>query len=128
MKVGHSLIVFDAIFHSHSLSFYFLVLGIYVGEFGIYTFFFAFGTQVLYIFPFFSPIEHNNNLIIDDNTHIITLSAFFVLFLSTWMVPQEYNVPMSIGNVRTCTMQGFLGNLFFLLSSGSNSSLAVACK
>jgi hypothetical protein len=25
-------------------------------------------------------------------------------------------------------MQGFLGNLFFLLSAGSNSSLAVACK
>jgi len=53
-------------------------------------------------------------------------SAFFVQFMSTWMVPSFIEVSLANGSVTSCTLQGFFGYLFYGLSVCSNASLAVA--
>lgn len=55
-------------------------------------------------------------------------SAFFVQFLSTWMVPSFLNVAFASGTVATCTVQGICSYFFYGLSVFSNASLAVACE
>ncbi|KAL7430699.1 hypothetical protein ACHAXH_004419 [Discostella pseudostelligera] len=53
-------------------------------------------------------------------------SAFFVQFLSTWMVPSNINVAFAAGNIASCTVQGLFSYFFYGLSVFSNASLAVA--
>lgn len=62
------------------------------------------------------------------------LFTFFVAFMTTWMVPrdlhnawgEEIDVVMNVGNIHTCTMQGFLDHLGSKMSWVYNAELAVA--
>eukprot|EP00578_Thalassiosira_sp_NH16_P023403 CAMPEP_0181097804 /NCGR_PEP_ID=MMETSP1071-20121207/11765_1 /TAXON_ID=35127 /ORGANISM="Thalassiosira sp., Strain NH16" /LENGTH=438 /DNA_ID=CAMNT_0023180311 /DNA_START=139 /DNA_END=1455 /DNA_ORIENTATION=+ len=53
-------------------------------------------------------------------------SAFFVQFLSTWMVPKSVPVSLSAGSATSCSIQGLLGGFFYALSAFSNATLAIA--
>ena len=72
---------------------------------------------------------------IDENLlyNILTISlwiayyrAFFVQFISTWMVPFHSQLLGSVGSQQSCVAQGFLSTFFYSLSALSNASLAVA--
>mmetsp|Transcript_7297 Transcript_7297/g.10802 ORF Transcript_7297/g.10802 Transcript_7297/m.10802 type:complete len:398 (-) Transcript_7297:155-1348(-) len=52
--------------------------------------------------------------------------AFFVQFISTWMVPFHSQLLGSVGSQQSCVAQGFLSTFFYSLSALSNASLAVA--
>lgn len=53
-------------------------------------------------------------------------AAFFVQFISTWMIPEQSPLLGIVGSQQSCVAQGFLSNLFYTLSCLSNASLAVA--
>ncbi len=52
--------------------------------------------------------------------------AFFVQFISTWMVPQHNQLLGSVGSQPSCVAQGILSGFFYNLSVLTNASLAVA--
>ena len=56
------------------------------------------------------------------------ISAFFAMFIGTWMVPRESGAYLAAGTDASCTMQGFLAYLFYSMSIFSNTTLAIACK
>jgi hypothetical protein len=55
---------------------------------------------------------------------IVDMSSGFWLGLSTWPIPAESTVLWSVGNDRTCTLQGFFTN-FGITSSFYNASLTL---
>lgn len=69
----------------------------------------------------FSTTYHANN-----NHFFWSQRAFFVQFISSWMVPHRSDLLGSVGSQRSCVAQGILSNFFYSLSATSNASLAVA--
>lgn len=53
-------------------------------------------------------------------------AAFFVQFISTWMIPEQSPLLGIVGSQQSCVAQGFLSNFFYSLAYLSNASLAVA--
>ena len=68
-----------------------------------------------------SSRQHSNNIFVDR-----ICRAFFVQFISSWMVPFHSQLLGSVGSQQSCVAQGFLSTFFYSLSALSNASLAVA--